>query len=253
MLNPTTRSDDPRIIDYGSTKVNNMAMEERRAYRSVTRAAQARRTRLAVLSAATETFSMCGYAGTTMRNVAEYAGVSVPMVEQLFGSKASLLKACIDVAIAGDDEPVAMLERDWAYQAQAATDVTGFVDVAVSVLGPAQARSAALVLAVFEGGRIDPELADLANRMTEQRAAMSRWLVEQLKRIQPLRDGLRQRDAIDTVWVLLDPAIYERFTQHRGRSRAHYQRWITDSITRLLFDPKTATRHEQTIMTRRHE
>ena len=133
-----------------------------------------------------------------MRHVAESAAVSVPLVEQLFGTKASLLKACVDVAIAAD--------------------VTGFLSVVVSVLGPAQARSATLVLAVFEGGRSDPELAELGNRMTEQRAATTKWLVEQLKRIQPLREGVRQRDAIDTVWVLLDPAVYERFTQHRGRS-----------------------------------
>ena len=176
------------------------------------------RTRRAVLAAASETFSLSGYAGTTMRHVAESAAVSVPLVEQLFGTKASLLKACIDVAIAGDDEPVPMLERDWTRRAQAAADVTGLLNVVVSVLGPAQAPSAALVLAVFEGGRSDPELAELANRMTEQRAATTKWLVEQLKRIQPLREGVRQRDAIDTVWVLLDPAVYERFTQHRGRS-----------------------------------
>jgi len=213
-------------------------MEERRTYRSVKREEQARRTRLVVLTAASEMFSRCGYAGTTMRRVAESAGVSVPLVEQLFGTKASLLKACIDVAIAGDDEPVAILDRDWTHRAQAAADVTAFVDVAVSVLGPIQARSAALVLAVFEGRRTDPELADLANRMSAQRAATSRWFVEQLTRIQPLREGLRQRDAIDTLWVLLDPAIYERLTQRRGRSRAHYQRWIADSVTRLLFDPK---------------
>ena len=88
------------------------------------------RTRRAVLAAASETFSLRGYAGTTMRHVAESAAVSVPLVEQLFGTKASLLKACVDVAIAAD--------------------VTGFLSVVVSVLGPAQAPSATLVLAVFE-------------------------------------------------------------------------------------------------------
>jgi AcrR family transcriptional regulator len=84
-------------------------MAERRAYRSPERTERAQRTRAAVLAAAHELFSERGYAGTTMRLVAAAAGVSVPTVELLFRTKPSLLKACIDVAIAGDDEPVAML------------------------------------------------------------------------------------------------------------------------------------------------
>jgi AcrR family transcriptional regulator len=183
-----------------------------------------------------------------MRLVAESAGVSVPTVEQLFGTKSTLLKACIDVAIAGDNEPVAMLERDWTLRAEAATGLDGFVAVVASVLAPAQARSAALVLAVFEGSRRDPDLVELAHRLTEQRAVMATWLVEQFQRRQPLRAGLTKQDAIDTVWVLLDPAVYERLTHHRGRSVGYYERWITDSIKRLLFDQKqqrTVTRRQR--------
>jgi AcrR family transcriptional regulator len=193
-------------------------------------------------------FSRCGYVGTTMRLVAEAAGVSVPTVEQLFGTKSTLLKACIDFAIAGDVEPVAMLERDWTLHAEAATGLDGFVTVVASVVAPAQARSAALVLAVFEGSRRDPDLAELAHRLTEQRAVMATWLIEQLKRRQPLRAGLTKQDALDTVWVLLDPAVYERLTHHRGHSIEYYERWIADSITRMLFDHKqqrTVTRRKQ--------
>jgi AcrR family transcriptional regulator len=215
-------------------------MVERRTYRSVTRAEQARQTRAAVVSAAHELLSISGYAATTMRLVAEAAGVSVPTVEQLFGTKSTLLKACIDVAIAGDGEPVAMLEREWTRHAEAAVDINDFVAGVASVLGPAQARSAALVLAVFEGSRQDPELAELADRLTEQRAVMATWVIVQLRRRQPLRNGLTKRDAIDTVWVLLDPAVYERITLHRGRPLAYYQRWIADSIKRLLFDEEQA-------------
>jgi AcrR family transcriptional regulator len=224
-----------------------MVVAERRTYRSVSRTEQARQTRAAVLSAGHEMFSRGGYVGTTMRLVASAAGVSVPTVEQLFGTKASLLKACIDAAIAGDDEPVAMLERDWTLRAEAATDLAGFVVLAASVLAPAQARSAALVLAVFEGGRSDPDLAELATRLTEQRAVMATWLIEQLQRRQPLRTGLTKQEAIDTVWVLLDPAVYERLTHHRAQSLANYERWIADSIIRLLFDQKpqrTVTRRQ---------
>src|SRR6202012_860568 len=64
-------------------------------------------------------FLAAGYAGTTMKAVAAAAGVSVPTVEAAFGTKARLLKAAIDVATAGDDAPVAMLDRAWAVRAEA--------------------------------------------------------------------------------------------------------------------------------------
>src|SRR5215472_13049920 len=93
-----------------------------RRYRSSVRDAQARRTRRRVLDAATAVFLDRGYGGATIRAVAAGAEVSVPTVEALFGTKARLLKAAIDVAIAGDDEPVPVLDRS---PAQAASKAAG--------------------------------------------------------------------------------------------------------------------------------
>jgi AcrR family transcriptional regulator len=46
-----------------------------------------------------------------MPAVAAAAGVSVRSVSKAFGNKPALLKAAFDAAIAGDDEPVPMLQR----------------------------------------------------------------------------------------------------------------------------------------------
>ena len=82
-----------------------------RSYRSSRREAGARRTRRRILEAAGSAFVVGGYAGATIRAIAAEAGVSVPTVELLFGTKTRLLKAAIDVAIAGDDEAVPVLDR----------------------------------------------------------------------------------------------------------------------------------------------
>src|SRR5215468_5883978 len=95
-----------------------------RVYRSPRRAEQARRTRARILVAATEQFVARGYAATTVRSIAEAARISVPTVELIFSTKPKLLKAAIDVAIAGDDEPVPMFEREWAAAAAEAGDAT---------------------------------------------------------------------------------------------------------------------------------
>ncbi len=149
-----------------------------RAYRSAHREEQARRTRRRVLVAATEAFLSRGYAGTTMRSVAAEAGVSVARLEQQFATKAGLLKAAIDVAIAGDDEEVPVLDRSWVDTALGTRHVSELLQVVAGVLGPAQQRSAGLVLAVFEGAATDASLASLAEQMIEQRAGTARWIVD---------------------------------------------------------------------------
>jgi AcrR family transcriptional regulator len=211
-------------------------VSERRAYRSSRREEQARLTRRRVLEAATAVFLDRGFGGTTMRLVAARAGVSVPTVESLFGTKARLLKAAIDVAIAGDDEPVAMLDRGWAATAARATTPAGFLDVVAGVIGPAQERSAGLVLAVFEAAAADDELAALAEEMTAQRAATATWIVD---RLTDLGADRTREEAVDTVWILMDPAVYDRLTRRRRWTRRRYERWFADAVGRLLADDDT--------------
>ena len=90
---------------------------------------QARATRARIIAAAARRFLARGYAGTTMRAVAADAGVALPTVELVFGTKAKLLKAVVDAAIGGDDEPVPMLDREWARQAESVAGAGGFAGI----------------------------------------------------------------------------------------------------------------------------
>ncbi len=202
-----------------------------RAYNSEQRAEQARRTRRCVLDAAADAFRRSGYAAATLRGIATAAGVSVPTVEQAFGTKARLLAAAIDVAIAGDDEQVAVLERDWVARADAAPDPAAFLQVTADVLAAAQERSAGLVLAVFEGAGGDADLATLAAELTRRRLGTASWAIDRLAARATLRDP---DDARDTLWALMDPALFTRLTRHRGWSVEHYARWFARTATRLL-------------------
>lgn len=228
-----------------------MTTEGRRAYRSGRREAQARETRRRVLAAAAAAFLDSGFAGSTMRAIAGRAGVSVPTVELLFGSKARLLKAAIDTAIAGDDEPVPVLGRSWVETAVDAATAHEFLGVVAGVLGPAQQRSAGLVLALFEAASTDIELAELAEQMTAQRAVTAEWIVDQLTRKAPLGADRTRQEALDTVWILMDPAVFDRLTRRRHWTVDHYQRWFADSIGRLLIGDVTPPEHTPT--SRRHE
>ena len=212
----------------------------RRQYRSPLRQAQARRTQARILEAADQAFHSHGYAGTTVAAVAEAAGVSVAAVELAFPTKPDLLKAAIDVAIAGDDEPVPVLERPWAESARAAPDATAFLDTVATILVPAAERSDALVLTALEGARGDDRLVPLAEQLRAQRAVTAAWIVDGLTGKTPLRAGLDRPEAIDIVWLLMDPAVYDRLTTARHWSPDRFGRFFADGLLRLLTEPGQA-------------
>jgi AcrR family transcriptional regulator len=181
-----------------------------------------------------------GFSGATMRAIAGRAGVSVPTVELLFGTKGRLLKAAIDVAIVGDDEPVPVLDRGWTEAAVTADSAEEFLAVVAAVIGPAQQRSAGLVLAAFEAVSTDSELAEVAGKMSAQRATTAGWIIDQLARKAPLREGCDRQEAIDTVWILMDPAVFDRLIRQRGWELQQYQRWFAGSVARLLIGDTTS-------------
>lgn len=208
-----------------------------RLYRSPKRQAQARRTRRQIIAAATEEFGSLGYGGTTMGSVAAAAGVSVPTVELLFGTKAALLKAAIDVAIAGDDEPVPVLERPFVGRIRQEETAEGFLATLAEALVAVAKRADAVVLVAFEAARSDQRLAALAAQLKSQRAVTAAWIVDELTARVPLRPGVDRARAIDIVWLLMDPAVFERLTIDRDWTPRQYGAWFADSLRRLLTGP----------------
>ena len=220
----------------GRVSADPLADKPRRGYVSATRTKQAEKTRKRVIEAATRLFVQQGYATTTMRAIADEAGVSVPTVELLFGTKAQLLHVVIDVAVAGDDEPVPVLRRAWAADAQSARDLAGFLSVVAKVLSAAQARSAGVVLAAYEAAASDPDIQLLIMDRESQRERTATWIVNGVVERAGLRPGLDRARATDTLWMLMDPVIFHRLTRHRDWSSDRYAFWFADSVTRLLVD-----------------
>ncbi len=208
----------------------------RRTYRSARRQEQARRTRQRILDAAAAEFAARGYAATTVAAIAAAAAVSVPTIEQVFRTKAGLLKATIDVAIAGDDEPVAVLQRPGTAIAAAAETVEEFLAAASSGVVDVAERAAGLVLVAIEAATSDPRLRPLAEQLRDQRATIAGWIVDGLMTRASLRPGIDRSHATDVVWLLMDPAVFTRLRIDCGWSRQRFQHWFADSTAQLLID-----------------
>ena len=84
-----------------------------RTPRRTAQAERSRQTRSRIATAATALFLRDGFLQTTMSAIAKEAGVAYQTLYISFGSKVALLAAAFDIAVAGDDEPIPVLDRGW--------------------------------------------------------------------------------------------------------------------------------------------
>src|SRR5919205_983363 len=131
----------------------------KRVYNSPLRAEQAQRTRAAVLDAAGRCFLDKGYAATTMKDVAAEAGVSVQTVFGQ-GSKASLLLACVDRAVVGDDQAVPLAQRDLFVQVVEAQDRTAKLAAAKEMARTYVPLTAPILQVFADAAAGDAEIAE---------------------------------------------------------------------------------------------
>jgi AcrR family transcriptional regulator len=199
----------------------------RSAYHSPLRARQAAATRQAVLVAATRLFIERGWAGTTLASVAAEAGTAVETVYSGFGSKSGLLAAVIDVALIGDDEPVALAERSH-YRRLGEGNREQRLDAAALIIALAHERSFGLLRTLQEAAASDS-------------AAKTRWEKFETDRRTEIENGLGlildgpAGDGLaDTVWALTCPEVFGKLVYGRGWSVSRYQRWLVDTVGTVI-------------------
>ena len=211
-----------------------------RTYRSPRREEAARQTRAAVLAAAAELFVAQGYGATSVDQVAERAGVSKPTVFTAVGNKATLLKVVRDVALAGDDEPVPVMQRPAYVALLAEPDPYRTVRLVARNSTPLLSRYAALDEVLHGAADSDPDLRELWAASEAQRMRAARIYVENLAGKGPLRPGLDPDAAVDLMWLALAPNNYFRLVLTRGWSDDRFEQWMGDVLTyQLLPDPPT--------------
>src|SRR6476659_9990033 len=84
---------------------------KKRSYDSPVRQAQAAQTRASIVEAAAKLFEKQGYAKTSIREVAEAAGVAADTVYATFGTKPRLLTAVIDLRLSAGTGIANVMER----------------------------------------------------------------------------------------------------------------------------------------------
>ncbi len=166
-------------------------------------------------------FSERGWSATTLPMIATEAGVSVDTIYSTFGTKSALMMAVVDVAIVGNDEDEAMVDRpEFALFAKGRRMERLRTGVRFTV-GVYQ-RSVPILKALQEAAASDDAArARLAQYDADRRDVTAAGLTLILGDEPP-------EVVVDAVWALASPEVYTYLTEGRGWSTAATEAWLVE-------------------------
>ncbi|HEY5785160.1 MAG TPA: helix-turn-helix domain-containing protein [Microlunatus sp.] len=205
-----------------------------RSYVSPKRTEQAKATRRAILEAAQRLFLSNGYGATSIRLIAEHAGVAVQTVYAVFGNKRQLVIELLENAVSGDDEPASAIGHPEAETIRAEPDPRRRAQLGAALSRKIVERVLPVFKITSDAAAVDPAFAELNQAMIARRRAEMTDAATLLAG----DDGLRVSpdDAAASLFVLSSPQVAQILTEHAGWSYDRYEKWLADAIERLILN-----------------
>lgn len=194
-----------------------------------------RTTQRRVVEAAGRLFLTKGYVGTTMAEIAREAGVALQSVYSAGQSKADLLHLVADVAVAGDDQEVMLLDRPTYTAVAREPDPRRQVEMIAALVAATMERLAPVWVAYREAAAVDPKAAsDLVaahGRRHETFAGLIGMLPEHR-----LRRTLEE--ATDSAWAIGSIDVFLLLRSIQGWDAPRYAEWIRQTLVDQLLVPE---------------
>jgi AcrR family transcriptional regulator len=203
--------------------------------------ARTRLARSAVVRAARTLFLERGYAGTTIEAISELSDVPPATVYRLFSSKLGILKALLDISVAGDDDAVPLAERPFVRALLADPDprnqLSGFAGITSGIMS----RTEPIYRILVSAAGSDPDAAALLAEQTRHRQQNQSRIASFLARAGALRPELGEREAADIIHALMSPEGYRLLVGDRGWTREQYEQWLKEILIDQLLPPPGST------------
>jgi AcrR family transcriptional regulator len=199
-----------------------------------TKAEQARQTRRRITAAAATLFVRDGFLTTTMAAIAAEAGVAVQTLYLSFGNKTAILKAAFDEAIAGDDDPVPIMDRPWMRDVltnpDGAAAITVFIDNASLVM-----ERVSPLYGVVRAAAGDPEVGELLAHNKQVRHEGFSLVVEAVASRPGFTTELSVDDAVGVLYTLQSEETYALMVTEHGWTSRQWRDWVRRLVLAELF------------------
>jgi AcrR family transcriptional regulator len=200
-----------------------------RAYRSPLRAEKAAETRQQIITAAGEVFSERGYAGATMAQVAERAGVSVESVHGL-GTKPALLILAFKQTYAGASGWRTILDEPDLLRIMSTEDndeaIVGYAEFITAANGRSHGIWPAVRTAALSEPRVAEQIEELIALKKQDFLMGAAWYAER---------GIIDAAADPAVvapylYLLTSQETYDQLVQDWGYAPETYAIWLAEAI-----------------------
>jgi AcrR family transcriptional regulator len=189
---------------------------------------QAQQTREQILGAARRLFAERGYSRTSVRNIAEEAGVSAQTVYDSIGSKQALVARLND-----------LIDSEAGIGELASTAAGSGDPQQVAALSAAVTRSmlehcSDILRALVTGAAAEPDLKTVLDEGHRRHVGGARTVVKMLQKLDALSETLDARAAVDTLSALTDFRYALLLRDSYGWSLDRIESWMAQTSRDLL-------------------
>ncbi len=197
---------------------------------------QAQLTRAEILTAARRLFAERGYARTSVRDIAEAAGVSAQTVYDSIGSKQVLVARLND-----------LIDAEAGIAAIAVTTAQSGDPMQIAAMPATIARAilehcSDIIHALVTGAAAEPDLEVVLAEGQRRHVDGARMVVTQLQEMRALDESLDPETAIDTLCAIADVRVALMLRESYGWSLDRIEAWIATTARTLLLGPGGTSR-----------
>ena len=207
-------------------------VKEKRKYSSTVRDEQAARTRARILDAASDLFLERGYARTTMKDIAERADVARDTVHAIFGNKARVLTALIDVRLVPDAGVDNITQRPDARAIKNEADQGKQIEMFAKFIAGISTGLRPVFEVLRTASAVEPEMARVFVEMDRYRMINMQTYAKWIAARGPLRVSTRRAGEI--IWALASPDVARMLCEEIGWTESQHARWLADTLIRTL-------------------
>jgi AcrR family transcriptional regulator len=189
----------------------------KRKYSSPVRDEQAARTRERILDAAAALFLDRGYGRTTMKDIADRAGVARDTVHAVFGGKAKVLTALIDARLVPDGSVTNVTQRPDVQTIKDEPDQRTQIERFARFIAETSTELRPVFEILRTASAIEPAMATVFAEMDRYRLL-----------------NMSSRKAAEIIWTLASPDVARMLCDELGWTQAQHARWLGDTLARTL-------------------
>jgi AcrR family transcriptional regulator len=207
-------------------------VKDKRKYSSLVREEQAARTRTRILEAASELFLERGYARTTMKDIAAQANVARDTVHAIFGSKARVLTALIDLRLVPDGTVANVTQTPDAQAVRDEVDQRKQIELFAKFIAGISTELRPVFEILRTASAVEPEMAKVFEEMDRFRLSNMQTYAQWIAARGPLRVSSRQAGEI--IWALASLDVGRMLCDELGWTESQHARWLADTLIRTL-------------------